>query len=214
MSHKQRQDRLASLLRNNPIVPVITIERVDDAVPLAEALVKGGIRAVEITLRTAAGFDCAAAIIRGVPEAIVGIGTIMTPDDLVKSMDIGAIYALSPGATPELLDAAGARDFPFVPGIGSASELMAALARGFDICKLFPAVPLGGLSMIKALAGPFPQARFCPTGGIGEADAPEWLAHPNVLAVGGSWIAPAKDIKAGAWSTITENARRIMEALN
>jgi len=203
-----RSDRLKELLRLAPVIPVITIERVEDAVPLARALVSGGLRLLEITLRTAAGRDAAAAIVAEVPEAVVGIGTVLTPQDLARSRDLGARFALSPGATPELLDAAAASDLPFMPGVATASELMAALARGFDIVKFFPAVPAGGVAALKALGGPFPQVRFCPTGGVSEDNAAEWLALPNVVVVGGSWLTPASEIREGAWDRITERARR------
>jgi 2-dehydro-3-deoxyphosphogluconate aldolase / (4S)-4-hydroxy-2-oxoglutarate aldolase len=203
-----RSDRLKELLRLAPVIPVITIERVEDAVPLARALVSGGLRLLEITLRTAAGRDAAAAIVAEVPEAVVGIGTVLTPQDLARSRELGARFALSPGATPELLDAAAASDLPFMPGVATASELMAALARGFDIVKFFPAVPAGGVAALKALAGPFPQVRFCPTGGVSEDNAAEWLALPNVVVVGGSWLTPASEIRGGAWDRITERARR------
>jgi 2-dehydro-3-deoxyphosphogluconate aldolase/(4S)-4-hydroxy-2-oxoglutarate aldolase len=203
-----RSDRLQDLLRLAPVIPVITIERVEDGVPLARALVSGGLRLLEITLRTPAGRDAAAAIIADVPEAVVGIGTVLTPQDLARSRDLGARFALSPGATPELLDAAAGRDLPFMPGVATASELMMALARGFDIVKFFPAVPAGGIAALKALAGPFPKARFCPTGGVSEDNAAEWLALPNVVVVGGSWLTPAAEIRGGAWDRITERARR------
>ena len=203
-----RSDRLKELLRLAPVIPVITIERVEDAVPLARALVSGGLRLLEITLRTPAGRDAAAAIIAEVPEAVVGIGTVLTPQDLARSRELGARFALSPGATPELLDAAAASDLPFMPGVATASELMAALARGFDIVKFFPAVPAGGVAALKALGGPFPQVRFCPTGGVSEDNAAEWLALPNVVVVGGSWLTPASEIRGGAWDRITERARR------
>ena len=204
-----RRDRLESLFHGSPIVPVITIERAEDAVPLAEALVAGGIRAVEITLRTPAAYEAAKVIRAHVPQAIVGIGTVLTADDLAKAQDLDAAFALSPGSTPELLDAAAKRDLPFVPGIATASDLIAAVTRGFDIVKFFPAISAGGIPALKALSGPFPNVRFCPTGGIGEADAQEWLASPNVIAIGGSWIAPAADIKRKAWTEISERARRV-----
>ncbi|MFL6933708.1 MAG: bifunctional 4-hydroxy-2-oxoglutarate aldolase/2-dehydro-3-deoxy-phosphogluconate aldolase [Xanthobacteraceae bacterium] len=203
-----RSDRLQDLLRLAPVIPVITIERVEDGVPLARALVSGGLRLLEITLRTPAGRDAAAAIIADVPGAVVGIGTVLTPQDLARSRELGARFALSPGATPELLDAAARSDLPFMPGVATASELMMALARGFDTVKFFPAVPAGGIAALKALAGPFPQARFCPTGGVSEDNAAEWLALPNVVVVGGSWLTPAAEIRAGAWDRISERARR------
>jgi len=203
-----RRDQLAALLKLGRVIPVITIVRVEDAVPLARALVEGGIRLLEITLRTAAGLAGAEAIIREVPDAIVGIGTVLTPDDLKRTIDIGARFALSPGATPALLDAAAAAPIPFLPGIATASELMEAMTRGFDTAKFFPATSAGGLAGLKALAGPFPSARFCPTGGITEDNAGEWLAQPNVVAVGGSWLTPAAEIAAGQWDVIRARAAR------
>jgi 2-dehydro-3-deoxyphosphogluconate aldolase/(4S)-4-hydroxy-2-oxoglutarate aldolase len=208
-----QRDRLTEIIGLAPIIPVITIDRIEDAVPLAHALVSGGLRLLEITLRTPVGHAAAAAIVAEVPEAVVGIGTVLTPQDLTRSRELGARFALSPGVTPELLDAAAEIDVPFIPGIATASELMMALARGFDTVKFFPAMPVGGIAALKALAGPFPQARFCPTGGISEDNAVEWLALPNVVAVGGSWLAPAAEIHAGAWNRITERARRASVAL-
>ena len=205
-ANDSRRDQLAELLKLGRVIPVITINRVEDAVPLARALVEGGIRLLEITLRTAAGLKGAEAIIREVPDAIVGIGTVLTPDDLKRTIDIGARFALSPGATAALLDAAAAAPIPFLPGIATASELMEAMARGFDTAKFFPATSAGGLTGLKALAGPFPNARFCPTGGITEGNAGEWLAQPNVIAVGGSWLTPAGEIAAGQWDAIRARA--------
>ena len=188
---------------------MITIERADDAVPLARALLAGGISAIEITLRTPAAREAAARIVAEVPQAVVGVGTVLSPADLAAAHKIGAHFAVSPGATPELLEAANRLPtLALLPGVATASEVMACLARGFTILKLFPAVPAGGLSLLRALAGPFPDVRFCPTGGVGESNAAEWLAEPNVLAVGGSWVAPASDIRAGNWGAITERARQ------
>jgi 2-dehydro-3-deoxyphosphogluconate aldolase/(4S)-4-hydroxy-2-oxoglutarate aldolase len=208
-----RDRTLADLLRSGPVVPVITLEQVDDAVPLARALVAGGLRLLEITLRTPAAADAAAAIIRDVPEAIVGIGTVLTPTDLERAQALGARYALSPGATSDLLEAASRSEMPFIPGITTASELMAALAHGFQTVKFFPAVAAGGIPALKALAGPFPQARFCPTGGIDETNVKDWLALPNVVAIGGSWICPTSDIRARAWSEITAKARKAVTSV-
>lgn len=206
--HPSRQDQLTSLLAVGRVIPVITIARVADAVPLARALVEGGICLLEITLRTEAGLTGAQAIMREVPGAIVGIGTILTPEDMRRAVDIGARFALSPGATPALLEAAATAAIPFLPGIATASEMMEALVRGFDTVKFFPATAAGGLPALKALAGPFPRARFCPTGGITEDNALEWLAQPNVVAVGGSWLTPAAEIAAGNWDAITARANR------
>ena len=205
-----RNVKLEEILRVAPIIPVITIERLEDAVPLARALVVGGLAALEITLRTKAASAAAAAIIKAVPEAIVGLGTVLTREDLKVARDLGARFALSPGATPELLDAAAASDLPFIPGVQTSSEIMAALARGFEVVKFFPAVPAGGIAALKALAGPFPQVRFCPTGGIGESNFADWLTLGNVVSVGGSWLAPASDIGDGDWAPITGRARRAL----
>jgi 2-dehydro-3-deoxyphosphogluconate aldolase/(4S)-4-hydroxy-2-oxoglutarate aldolase len=208
-----RRRTLEELLRGAPVIPVLTIERGEDAVPLARALVSGGLKALEVTLRTAAAPAAARAIAEQVPDAILGLGTLLSARDLETARVLGARFALSPGSTPELLDAAAAGELPFIPGVQTASEVMAALARGFDILKFFPAVPAGGMAALRALAGPFPQVRFCPTGGIGEDNFKDWLAMGNVVAVGGSWLAPAADVRAGNWQAITDRARRAMRAI-
>jgi 2-dehydro-3-deoxyphosphogluconate aldolase / (4S)-4-hydroxy-2-oxoglutarate aldolase len=208
-----RRAGLEALLRAAPLIPVITIERASDAVPLARALVAGGLKALEIALRTPAAPAAAEAIARQVPEAILGLGTVLSAQDLETARSLKARFALSPGATPELLDAAAERDLPYIPGVQTASELMAALARGFDVVKFFPAGPAGGIAALRALAGPFPQVRFCPTGGVGEDNFTDWLALPNVVSVGGSWLAPAADIRAGDWAAITARARRAVARL-
>jgi 2-dehydro-3-deoxyphosphogluconate aldolase / (4S)-4-hydroxy-2-oxoglutarate aldolase len=207
MSREKSRARLDALFALAPVVPVITIEDASAAVPLSRALVAGGLPVVEITLRTPAAVEAARAIIAEVKEAVVGIGTVLTPDDLQRAEGLGAAFAISPGLSIELLHAAASGNLPFVPGIQTASDLIACVTRGYDLVKFFPAVPAGGLATLNALGGPFPNVRFCPTGGIGEADAAQWLAHPRVVAVGGSWVAPASDIKAGAWSKIEARAR-------
>ena len=209
-----RRDRLAELLRLSPVIPVITIDRLEDAVPLTRALIAGGLRLLEITLRTPVALSAAEAIIANVPEAIVGVGTVLSKRDLTLASEIGAQFALSPGATPGLLEAAAAQNLPFIPGVATSSELMSALEHGFDIMKFFPAVPAGGIATLAALSGPFPQVKFCPTGGVGEANMREWLAQPNVIAVGGSWLTPAADMRAGAWETITERVRRTLSQIS
>lgn len=209
MSHTfQRQQALRTLLKSCPVVPVITIENEKDAVPLANALLAGGITTIEITLRTEAALAAAKAILKNVPEALVGIGTVLTPNDLAQAQEIGAGFALSPGATPRLLEAAAKSALPFVPGIATPSEIMQAQDHGFDVVKLFPAMAMGGLATLRALAAPFPQMRFCPTGGISETTARDWLNEPSVIALGGSWIAPPALIEKGAWDEITERARK------
>jgi 2-dehydro-3-deoxyphosphogluconate aldolase/(4S)-4-hydroxy-2-oxoglutarate aldolase len=213
MSTKPKAEEFIELLRSARVIPVLTIERIEDAVPLARALVAGGVRVLEMTLRTPVAIDAAKAIIAEVPEAVVGIGTVLNAADLARAKALGARFVVSPGATPELLDAAAAGDLPFMPGIATASELMQALARGFGLVKFFPAEQSGGIGALRALGGPFPQARFCPTGGIGEANAATWLAEPNVVVVGGSWLCPAADIRSGNWSGITAICNRTMKTL-
>jgi len=208
-----RREKLAALFRQAVVIPVLTIERLEHAVPLARALVAGGVRVLEVTLRTAVAVDAAKAIVAEVPDAVVGIGTILNGDDLARAKALGAVFGISPGATPELLNAAAASDLPFAPGIATASELMAALAAGFDLVKFFPAEQSGGIKALRALAGPFPNALVCPTGGIGEANAAAWLAEPNVVAVGGSWLCPAADIRSGNWAGITAMCDRAMKSL-
>ncbi|WP_119462221.1 bifunctional 4-hydroxy-2-oxoglutarate aldolase/2-dehydro-3-deoxy-phosphogluconate aldolase [Rhodospirillaceae bacterium SYSU D60014] len=202
---------LGSLLASVGIVPVLTIERREDAVPLARALVEGGFPVLEVTLRTDAGLDAAAAIAAEVPSAVVGLGTVLTPADLDRARAVGALFAVSPGATPALLSAAADSGLPFLPGVATPSEMMQARAAGFTLLKYFPAEPSGGVAALRALRGPFPDLRFCPTGGIDEHSLRDYLALPNVVAVGGSWLAPAADIAAGAWSRITERARRAVQ---
>jgi len=213
MTAATRQEQLAAIFKSATVIPVLTIERLEDAVPLARALVAGGVRVLEVTLRTPVAADAAKAMIAEVPEAIVGIGTILNADDLAKARVLGAKFGISPGATPELLKAAAASDLPFAPGIATASELMQALAAGFDLVKFFPAEQAGGIKALRALAGPFPNIRVCPTGGIGEANAASWLAEPNVVAVGGSWLCPAADIRSGDWAGITAMCARAMKSL-
>ncbi|GIQ76693.1 bifunctional 4-hydroxy-2-oxoglutarate aldolase/2-dehydro-3-deoxy-phosphogluconate aldolase [Bradyrhizobium sp. RD5-C2] len=213
MTTTSKQEQIAELIRQATVIPVLTIERLADAVPLAKALVAGGVRTLEVTLRTAVAVDAAKAIISEVPDAVVGIGTILNGDDLARAEALGAKFGISPGATPELLKAVAAGGLPFAPGIATASELMQALAHGFDVVKFFPAEQAGGIKALRALAGPFPNVRVCPTGGIGEANAATWLAEPNVLAVGGSWLCPAADIRAGNWAGITAMCAKAMKTL-
>ena len=208
-----KQEKLTELVKAATVIPVLTIKRLEHAVPLARALVAGGVRVLEVTLRTPVAIEAARAMIAEVPDAIVGIGTILNPDDLRRAEALGAKFGISPGATPELLKAAAASALPFAPGIATASELMQALAHGFDLVKFFPAEPSGGIKALRALAGPFPNIRVCPTGGIGEANAASWLAEPNVLAVGGSWLCPAAEIRAGNWAGITAMCERTMKSL-
>lgn len=213
MTALPKQAKLATLFKQAVVIPVLTIEKVEHAVPLARALVAGGVRTLEVTLRTDAAVAAAKAIIADVPDAVVGIGTILNAHDLGRARALGAKFGISPGATPELLKAAAAGDLPFAPGIATASEVMQALAAGFDVVKFFPAEQAGGIRALRALAGPFPNIRVCPTGGIGEGNAATWLAEPNVLCVGGSWLCPAADVRAGNWDGITAMCVSAMKSL-
>ncbi|WP_454629381.1 bifunctional 4-hydroxy-2-oxoglutarate aldolase/2-dehydro-3-deoxy-phosphogluconate aldolase [Bradyrhizobium cenepequi] len=208
-----RQETLATLFSQAKVIPVLTIERREDAVPLARALVAGGVHTLEVTLRTPVAIEAAKAILAEVPDAIVGIGTILNPDDLARAEALGARFGISPGATPELLKAAAGSSLPFAPGIATASELMQALAYSFDVVKFFPAETSGGIKALRGLAGPFPNARFCPTGGIGEGNAAIWLEEPNVVAVGGSWLCPSAEIRSNNWGGITAMCDRTMKSL-
>lgn len=213
LSASARQTALQKILIPARIVPVLTIDRVEDGVPLARALVAGGVKVLEVTFRTEAAAAAAKAIIAEVPDAIVGIGTVLNGDGLRRAQALGAQFAVSPGATPELFDAAAASDLPLLPGVATASEVMQAQARGFNLLKFFPAEQSGGLAMLRALAGPFPGTRFCPTGGVSAANAATWLAEPNVTCVGGSWLCPASDIKAANWEVITGRCIDAMKKL-
>lgn len=210
----RRQDDLRKMLIAAKVVPVLTIERVSDAVPLARALVAGGVRTLEITLRTAAAIEAAKAVMAEVPEAIVGIGTVLSAADFVQAEKLGARFTVSPGATPALLETAAKSDMPLLPGVASASEIMQARDHGFDTLKFFPAEQAGGRAMLRAWAGPFPDLRVCPTGGITETNAAQWLSEPSVLAVGGSWICQASYIKAADWAGITAMCARTMKSLS
>lgn len=199
------------VLRLTPVLPVVAIGDAADAIPLARALLAGGIKSVEITLRTSAALDAIRAISDAVPEMIVGAGTVLNLDALAAAAAAGARYALSPGATPNLLEAARSAPIPLIPGIATASELMLGLDLGYRYFKFFPAEQLGGIAALSAFAGPLPLARFCPTGGIGADKAAGYLALENVLCVGGSWVAPGALIKAGDWAAIEANARRALQ---
>jgi len=201
-----RQAGLHDLLATTPVVPVLAIDAVGTALPLARALVAGGLPVLEITLRTPAALEIIRAI-GGEVGAVVGAGTVLTPEQYRDAVRAGARFVVSPGATPALLDVAGASSVPFLPGAGTSSEVMRLLERGYGCLKFFPAEPSGGVAYLQALAAPLPGARFCPTGGIDAARAPAYLALPNVVCIGGSWVAPRDLVAAGDWPAITRLAR-------
>jgi 2-dehydro-3-deoxyphosphogluconate aldolase/(4S)-4-hydroxy-2-oxoglutarate aldolase len=195
------------VMQSGPVIPVIVIDRLADAVPLARALVAGGVRVLELTLRTPVALQAMARVVAEVEGAIVGAGTLTRPEDVQAVQRAGAVFGVSPGLTPDLAAAARAGGLPLLPGVMTPSEVIAARNAGYTELKLFPAQQAGGIGMLKALAGPFPDVRFCPTGGIGAATAAEFLALANVVCVGGSWLTPSDAVQAGDWPRITALAR-------
>ena len=201
------ESQLRAILRSGPVVPVYTPASVDEAVQVARALVRGGIRAIEITLRNAHALDAVRAVAEQVPESLVGAGTVLTPAQLEQSLAAGAKFLVSPGATAPLRDAARANAAPWLPGAATASEVMTALDAGITTLKFFPAEAIGGAAALGSYAAPLAQAAFCPTGGITLASAPDYLALPNVLCVGGSWLTPKVALAAQDWELVEELAR-------
>ncbi len=197
----------------SPIVPVIALDDANDALPLAEALMEGGIRIMEITLRTQAGLKAIEAIAKAMPEMHVGAGTVCNADDFQKALDHGSGFVFSPGISPELIAAAKETGTAFIPGVATASEVMLAQNSGLMHAKLFPATVAGGIAALKAFGGPFAEMRFCPTGGVGPANMNDFLALPNVICVGGSWIVPKAAIAAGEFKTVTALTQEALSAL-
>ena len=195
------------VMRVGPVIPVIVIEDLAHAVPLARALVAGGVRVLEVTLRTAPALEAIRLIARDVPDAIVGVGTLTRPQDFKYAVDAGAKFGVSPGLTPAMIQAAHGTKLPLLPGVMTPSDVIAARLAGFNQLKLFPAQQAGGIGMLKALGGPFPDVMFCPTGGVSAENAPDFLALPNVACVGGSWLVPKAAVVAGDWGKITTLAK-------
>ena len=198
---------MLSVLDLAPVVPVVVVEDAADAVPLARALVAGGLPAIEVTLRTPAALDAIRAIAAEVPEAVVGAGTVVSAPNVSNAAAAGARFLVSPGWTEGLLDAMRASGLPFLPGVSTTSEVVALLERGVPEMKFFPAQAAGGVPYLKSLSGPLPQARFCPTGGISRASAPAYLSLPNVGCVGGTWMLPADALAARDWTRVEALAR-------
>ena len=198
---------MQKMLAGNPVIPVITLDQVEDAVPLANALVAGGLKVLEVTLRTEAAVEGIRQIIKNVPEAIVGTGTVCSVEQIKLSEDLGCQFMISPGATDKLLSVGCQSSVPFLSGISTVSELMKGMEYGLEDFKFFPAEAAGGAPVMKAMSGPFPNIKFCPTGGIGLANAMDYLALPNVMCVGGSWIAKPQDIREQRWDVIEQLAR-------
>ena len=192
-----------SIMQDAPVIPVIVLHSTEHAVPMAKALLAGGIRVLEVTLRTPEGLACIEAIAKQLPEAIVGAGTVRNAADAAAAARAGARFAVSPGYTSKLGQACRDLDLPLLPGVATSSEIMMAQEDGFTELKFFPAVQSGGIQMLKAWQGPFGELRFCPTGGISPSNAAEFLALSNVVCVGGSWLVPTNAVESGNWSLIT-----------
>lgn len=203
MSHSNDTLSLAS---HGPVIPVIVIQRLEDAVPLAEALVAGGVKVLEVTLRTPVALQAMEAMARAVPEAIVGAGTLRSVADVKAARDAGCQFGVSPGYTDAIGAACREQGLPLLPGVSTASEVMQANAAGYSFLKLFPAVAVGGINLLKALSGPFPDVDFCPTGGISLESAPQFLGLSNVKVCGGSWLTPQDAVEQGDWARITRLA--------
>lgn len=204
---KRKQEQVEATLRLAPVVAVVVIEDLAHAVPLARALVGGGIKAIEVTLRTPVALAAIRAIAAEVEGAVVGAGTLLTPKDLRAAQEAGARFGVSPGITPALLDAADDSALPYLPGAATATEAMQLFERGYTLQKFFPATPAGGPEYLRSLASPLPAIRFCPTGGVSAITAHDWLAVPNVVCVGGSWLSGAKLLRAGDWRQVEILAR-------
>lgn len=201
MTPAEASQQAAEICQLGPVVPVLIVEDVARAAPLAEALVAGGLPVLEVTLRTPAALDAITAMAE-VEGGVVGAGTLLTPADVEAAKKAGALFGVSPGATGLVLDAAEANDLPLLPGAATATEVMALFERGYTVQKFFPAEASGGAPLLKALSSPLPQVQFCPTGGVSLSNVDDYLQLPNVICVGGSWVAPANLVAAGDWDAI------------
>jgi 2-dehydro-3-deoxyphosphogluconate aldolase/(4S)-4-hydroxy-2-oxoglutarate aldolase len=202
------QAEAARLLRQAGILPVVTVDSIDQARRLADALLAGGLKSIELTLRTPVAIDALAALKRALPEIVIGAGTVLSEEQIHRSIDAGADFLVTPGTPPALADALARAPIPVVPGGATPGEFLALMARGFRVCKLFPASAVGGLAMIKGLAGPLADLMLCPTGGITESNAAEYLSQPNVLCIGGSWMVPKDWLAAGDYARVQEASAR------
>ncbi|WP_435104002.1 bifunctional 4-hydroxy-2-oxoglutarate aldolase/2-dehydro-3-deoxy-phosphogluconate aldolase [Arhodomonas sp. AD133] len=211
VENNRHAEALFRLIDGVPVIPVLQVERVDDAVPLAQALVAGGLPVLEVTLRSDSALAVIERMARDVPNAVVGAGTVNDPSDYAAARDAGAQFAVSPGATDALIDVASAEALPWLPGAATASEVMRLRGAGYRFLKFFPAVAAGGRPALKALGGPFADVRFCPTGGVKANDFHAWLALGNVVCVGGSWLAPPSLVDAGDWEAIRAIARQAVD---
>ncbi len=205
---------ISEIMSLGPVIPVMVIEKVEDAVPMAQALVAGGLKVLEVTLRTPCALTAVEQIKQAVPEAIVGVGTVITSADLENAISSGADFLVSPGSTPALIESANSQVIPMLPGVATPSEAMALLEKGFTHLKFFPAEAAGGIAMLNSIRGPLPQIKFCPTGGISEKLAAHYLALDNVVCVGGSWLVTKTTIEARNWAEIKSCARSAVTTLS
>ena len=208
----QNTDALLPIMTGQTVIPVIVLDDAKDAVPLAKALVAGGLPAIEITLRTDAALESIRRVAAEVPEALVGAGTILNAAQFDEAVAAGSKFIVSPGLTPELVEAAEGSPVPLLPGAVTSSEIMAALEDGYSLLKFFPAEQAGGAAYLKSLSSPFGAVKFCPTGGVSAKNAPDYLSLSNVLCVGGSWVAPKDAVEAGDWDRITALAKEASAA--
>jgi Entner-Doudoroff aldolase len=208
MTIRERQEQVERVLRGAGVMPVLTVSSVDQGLRLADVLAGAGLTVLELTLRTPAALDAMAAIRKARPDVTIGAGTVLTGDQIQAAVDHGAHFLVTPGTPPELAEALAAAPVPAVPGAATPTEFMALMAIGFRVCKLFPAHALGGLAMVRALAGPLPELRLCVNGGVTGASAADYLAEPNVVAVGGSWMVPGGWLAAGDWDRVHESATK------
>jgi len=208
MTIAEHQNTAEQLLRAAGILPVVTVHSLDEARRVSAALLDGGLPAIELTLRTPVAMDALAMLKRELPDIKIGAGTVLTATQLQQSIDAGADFIVTPGTPPALADALAQAPLPVVPGAATPTELLALMARGFRVCKLFPATAVGGLAMLKGLAGPLADLKLCPTGGIGESTAADYLAQPNVVCIGGSWMVPKDWLANGEWDKVRQSAAK------
>ncbi|MBB3277007.1 MULTISPECIES: bifunctional 4-hydroxy-2-oxoglutarate aldolase/2-dehydro-3-deoxy-phosphogluconate aldolase [unclassified Pseudoxanthomonas] len=208
MTIEARQQKAEQLLRAASILPVVTVHTLDEARRVSEALLAGGLPAIELTLRTPVAMEALAMLKRELPDIVIGAGTVLTVEQMQRSIDAGADFLVTPGTTTEMADALADADVPVVPGAATPTELLSLMARGFRVCKLFPASAVGGLAMLKGLAGPLSELKLCPTGGIGEDTAADYLSQPNVVCIGGSWMVPKNWLEAGEWDKVRESSAK------
>ncbi|WP_141453110.1 bifunctional 4-hydroxy-2-oxoglutarate aldolase/2-dehydro-3-deoxy-phosphogluconate aldolase [Pseudoxanthomonas sp. z9] len=208
MTIEARQQKAEQLLRAAGILPVVTVHTLDEARRVSEALLAGGLPAIELTLRTPVAMEALVMLKRELPDIVIGAGTVLTVEQMQRSIDAGADFLVTPGTTAEMADALADAAVPVVPGAATPTELLSLMARGFRVCKLFPASAVGGLAMLKGLAGPLSELKLCPTGGIGEDTAADYLSQPNVVCIGGSWMVPKNWLEAGEWDKVRESSAK------